>query len=321
MASNLIPFIINNEDSNISKYLLDILKKNFSQDEINFLINEINSFFEKAVANRCSIVYKYVSPYTIIGNNFTSINNLFNYTNIIPNIFRRCWVSKDINLVPNICPLFFYVSELLIFEPKIIEYKYIKSFFYFGFPNIIDNILKNPNIDFIKILANNIKEKQKYQNNYSKYYIKKYVTDFYTDKSLLIQFITLFDYMNVVSNNYGSGKTLNNYYLQWFCTISCECSSASISDTIVNNNQGKTNILTILDFLNIQKLYLTAYRYKFTRILQISQEVFQDIHTQIIYFLNDKEYCLKDYMRVENLPVLVEYYNNYLDNIKTLSNV
>ena len=321
MSNNLIPFIINNEDSNISKYLLDILKKNFSQDEINFLINEINSFFEKAVANRCSIVYKYVSPYTIIGNNFTSINNLFNYTNIIPNIFRRCWVSKDINLVPNICPLFFYVSELLIFEPKIIEYKYIKSFFYFGFPNIIDNILKNPDINFIKILANNIKEKQKYQNNYSKYYIKKYVTDFYTDKSLLIQFITLFDYMNVVSNNYGSGKTLNNYYLQWFCTISCECLSASISDTTINNNQGKTNILTILDFLNIQKLYLTAYRYKFTRILQISQEVFQDIYTQITYFLNDKEYCLKDYMRMENLPVLVEYYNNYLDNIKTLSNV
>ena len=172
MSSNLIPFIISNEDNNILNYILYVLKKKFTQDEINLLINEINLFFEKAVENRCSIIYKYESPYTIIGNNFTSENNLFKYANIIPNIFRQCWVSKNINLIPNICPLFFYVSELLIFIPKIIEYKYIKSFFYFGFPNIIDNILKNPDINFIKVLSDNIKTKQKYQNYSSKYYIR-----------------------------------------------------------------------------------------------------------------------------------------------------
>ena len=319
MSSDLIPFVIQNEDTNILNYILNILKKNFTQDEIDFLITEINLFFEKAVRNRCSIVYKYVSPYTIIGNNFTSINNLFNYSNIIPNIFRQCWVSEDINLIPNICPLFFYVSELLIFEPKIIEYKYIKSFFYFGFPNIIDNILNNPSIDFIKILANNIKKKQKYQNYSSKYYIKKYITDFYTDKSLLIQFITLFNYMNLVSNNYGSGKTLNNYYLPWYSTLSCQCLNSSLSDTTVNNNEGRNNILTILDFLNIQKLYLNAYRYKFTNILKLSQEVFQDIIIQIEYTLNNKEYCLKDYMQINNLLVLSEYYKNYLNNIRKLN--
>ena len=89
MSSDLIPFVIQNEDTNILNYILNVLKKNFTQDEIDFLITEINLFFEKAVKNRCSIVYKYVSPYTIIGNNFTSINNLFNYSNIIPNIFFR----------------------------------------------------------------------------------------------------------------------------------------------------------------------------------------------------------------------------------------
>ena len=319
MSSNLIPFIISNEDNNILNYILYVLKKKFTQDEINLLINEINLFFEKAVENRCSIIYKYESPYTIIGNNFTSENNLFKYANIIPNIFRQCWVSKNINLIPNICPLFFYVSELLIFIPKIIEYKYIKSFFYFGFPNIIDNILKNPDINFIKVLSDNIKTKQKYQNYSSKYYIKKYITDFYTDKSLLIQFISLFNYMNLVSNNYGSGRTLNNYYLPWFCTTSCECLSASISETTINNNQGRDNILTTLDFLNIQKLYLNAYMYKFTLILKISQEVFQDIIHQIEYYLNNKEYCLKEYMSIKNLPVLAHYYNNYLNNIKDLN--
>ena len=123
MSNNLIPFVIKNEDTNILDYILNVLKKKFTQDEINFLISEINIFFEKAIKNRCSIIYRYVSPYTIIGNNFTSINDLFNYSNIIPNIFRQCWVSKDINLIPNICPLFYYVTELLIFAPKIIEYK------------------------------------------------------------------------------------------------------------------------------------------------------------------------------------------------------
>jgi hypothetical protein len=319
MSSVLIPFIIDNEDNNILNYILNVLKKKFTQSEINLLINEINIFFEKAIKNRCSIIYKYVSPYTVIGNNFTSINNLFNYSNIIPNIFRQCWVSKDINLIPNICPLFFYVSELLIFIPKIIEYKYIKSFFYFGFPNIIDNLLKNININFVQIIAKDIKLKKKNQNNYSKYYIKKYITDYYTDKSLLIQFISLFDYMNSVSNNYGSGKTLNNFFLSWFCTISCECLTIPISNTIINNNQTKTNILTTLDFLNIQKLYLNAYRYMFTAILKMSQDVLQDIIHQVEYYLSDKEYCLKDYMLLENLPVLAEYYKNYLNNIKTLN--
>jgi hypothetical protein len=326
MSSNLIPFIIKNEDVNILDYILNILKKKFTQDEINLLISEINIFFEKAVNNRCSIIYRYVSPYTVVGNNFTSVNDLFNYLNIVPNIFRQCWVSKDITLIPNICPLFFYVTELLIFIPKIIDLKYIKSFFYFGFPNIIDNVLKNPNVNFIKNLAQNIILRQKYQNysskyqNYSsKYYIKKYINDFYTDKSLLIQYISLFNYMNTVSNNYGSGKTLNNYYLPWFCTISCECLNPSISDTTVENNTSKTNILTTLDFLNIQKLYLNAERYKFTAILKIAQEVFQDIVVQITYYLEDKEYCLKDYMRVKNLPVLTEYYTNYLNNIRKLN--
>jgi hypothetical protein len=319
MSKLLIPFVIQNEDKNILNYILNVLKNNFTQDEIDFLITEINLFFEKAVKNRCSIVYKYVSPYTIVGNNFTSINNLFNYSNIIPNIFRQCWVSEDTNLIPNICPLFFYVSELLIFEPKIIQYKYIKSFFYFGFPNIIDNIINNRNINFIKILANNIKKKQKHQNYSSKYDIRKYITDFYTSNSLLVQFIILFNYMNLVSNNYGSGETLNNYYLSWFCTISCECLNSSLSTTTVNNNQNKTNILTTLDFLNLQKIYLNPYQYKFTSILKISQEVFQDIIHQVEYYLNGKEYCLKNYMQLENLSVLSEYYKNYLNNIRKLN--
>ena len=72
MSKLLIPFVIQNEDKNILNYILNVLKNNFTQDEIDFLITEINLFFEKAVKNRCSIVYKYVSPYTIVGNNFTS---------------------------------------------------------------------------------------------------------------------------------------------------------------------------------------------------------------------------------------------------------
>ena len=47
--------------------------------------------------------------------------------------------------------------------------------------------------------------------------------------------------------------------------------------------------------------------------------VFQDIIIQIEYNLNDKEYCLKDYMQVRNLLVLSEYYKNYLINIRKLN--
>ena len=35
--------------------------------------------------------------------------------------------------------------------------------------------------------------------------------------------------------------------------------------------------------------------------------------------LNNKEYCLKEYMSIKNLPVLAQYYNNYLNNIKDLN--
>jgi len=123
----------------------------------------------------------------------------------------------------------------------------------------------------------------------------------------------------LVSNNYGGGKTLNNFFLPWFCTISCECLNPSLSETTIDNNQGRTNILTTLDFLNIQKIYLNAMRYKFTTILKIAQDVFQDLVAQITYYLEDKEYCLKEYMRVDNLPILTEYYINYLNNIRKLN--
>jgi len=126
------------------------------------LVNEINNVFNNSNNNNyCSIKNSISNPIKI--NGITNIINDIGIDNIIyilPNLFRKCFYSKQIKL-PEACPSYMSSSSFIKYSPLLINKNIIKSFLYFNFPGDYKNFNINNQINQIVKLKNILIKKKK----------------------------------------------------------------------------------------------------------------------------------------------------------------
>ena len=101
------------------------------------LQSEIDLLFSNETKYPCAPGYFIINPFTITSNNLNYIKYFLKYYNIIPNIFRQCWINYTPLIIPNICPVIYYTVLPIIYLPIIIDSKIIKALFYYGFSDEI----------------------------------------------------------------------------------------------------------------------------------------------------------------------------------------
>jgi hypothetical protein len=275
------------------------------------LESEIDLLFEYYVKYNCSELSYITSPYSLIGIDNVSIN--VKYSNIIPNLFRKCWCDHTPLPLPNSCPILYYSSITLIYKAKIIEENIIKAFFYYGFTDDLGYVNEPMSLnERLKKYKRNIK----YTNSSSYYDIISIIYNIYSKNSIFTKFFTFMQYLNLIIMRINNGKVSNNYIIPWYCLNSCSCISGILSELKVNNNKIPLNSN---DFIFINNLIIdNRNNYNIILVIKYFKDVFNDIYQQIFFFLTSKNYCLKSYMDKTLIPKVLEKYNNYVENLESL---
>ena len=275
------------------------------------LETELNLLFGNIGMNYCSVPIYTISPYTTTGNNIDYINFTLKYANIIPNIFRQCWC--DYNYLPllNSCPVVDYNVVSIIFSPLILDKNIIKGMFYYGLSDEIEYNSNNYLTMMERVMAyrKNIKNINAREN----FDVLTIIFNIYNPKSMFIKFYNFVILMAQYVNRNGSGKVSQQYFIQWYTLVSCSCPTGIIVDTTKTNVINKIQLSTT-DFININNLIIVNSKFQIIDIIKYFKQVFNDVAQQIYYILNSKNYCLKDYMLPENIPLINEKYQNYVVN-------
>lgn len=300
------------------------------------LSNNDKNIIDNITNKDCFDMRSFKNYYSINGLN--DIVNKIDYSYLVPNLFRLCYLSPSIN-IPNVC-LTYTVNNIVIkFFPKILDEVYIKSFLYFNFPasykdiNYINYYINNI-IHFKDLLL--VKSRGTTYGSITPSNILYSIL--YNENSMLTQLLRLNTYLKYTETTYTNEKVICPDIIKWDYTTSC-----------VKNNDGKTffvgvynnndiinsttaevlnylrgsnfNIFPPGDIINFNDI-LIVYKYNIFKILDYAQEVYIDILIKINYFLTGKDYCNKDYMNNNNIPVLFELYNNFYNNqIYTINNL
>jgi hypothetical protein len=315
----------------LNEDIINFINENYKNVNINSIQKEIDTIINNLQDNTCYITYSPINNYTINGidNNI----NIIDFTYLIPNLFRLCYINNTLK-IPNICPTFIYNDITTNYAPILLDEKYIKSFLYFNFPSNI-NDYSSTNYNFlINILNfNKILEKKKRNTTYSSF--TQYIILFnilYSDRSILYQLINFNNYLNKCANAVNGSEIINSFTIIWDFTTTCLCYSLNISDTYIEGNQyGNTNvsnsygdlIYNVKNKFNNNNIITTSVpssvienlsKNNFFIVLKYALEVFQDILLKIQYYIQNIEYCEKDYMNKNNLPILLSMYKNYYNN-------
>jgi len=303
--------------------ILNYINKYFNNNNIetdDVLNGEIDKIFKELTKYKCSIPYEITTNVIINGVELDDIN-IINLVYLIPNLFRKCY-SNDTVSVPSICPKFTFNTSITFYYPLLIDKDLIKSFLYFNCPSNIYNYTFNDGI------KNVIKEKQeiiyKKKNTTSSSYTAEYeIFKIIYDKNSLINQLILFNkYINKSNYSVSNNKLISNFKILWDYTSSCITYTNSIDDSYIIGNNNKTddvsevtakNLFDIKSIINNSgnntKFFITIYN-----ILSYAEEVYEDILTEIGYFMTSKEYCKKSYMNYNNIPELTSIYNNFYKN-------
>jgi hypothetical protein len=278
------------------------------------LENEIDLLFEYNIKYNCSELSYIASPYTLIGtDNNVSIN--VKYSNIIPNLFKKCWCDFTPLPLPNACPILYFYTLTLVFQPKIIDEKIIKAFFYYNFS---DELGYTPRTVSLYQRLTEYKRNIKYINSSSYYSIVSIIYSIFNRKSILIKFVIFINYLNIIISRINNAKVSNIYIIPWYSLNNCSCISGILSELKVNNYINKLELGTS-DFVFINNLIIkNRENYNIILIIKYAKEVITDIYNQTFYFLTSKEYCLKPYMDESLIPEVLEKYNNYIANLESL---
>jgi hypothetical protein len=313
----------------MSQKMINYLKENF-RDTYFIYNDEIQNEIDILINNtECSTYSKIVNYYSING-----LSNIF-YIQSIPNLFRQCYINKDL-LIPNICPSIVNNGDTEIYIPNLIDKKYIKSFLYYNFPSNSSNKYNINKLLSNIIFSNNYLKNKKLKETYGSFTNpQKLFNQIYSDNSMLVQLLNFNSFLynsNIIYNNNLIGS---NFKVLWDCTISCFCNNNNI---LIIGNINQDLEVTYSDAASLFNLYNNIYNQNILNsinaeyvnmgtnntniniyiILNYAFEVYQDIITQIQYYMENKMYCLKDYMLPENIPILFSFYNNFYDNqIKT----
>ena len=314
-----------------NQQIIDYVKANFGAFN-NSLANQIDLILNNLLTVKCSIPYSVTFPYTILGATISNNSNRsLNLVIIVPNLFRLCYIQPKV-YIPNICPIFDDKNINTKYIPLLLNSKIIKSFLYYGFSTNIykyDSSRKISNnfiTDKLKIILSS-----KFKTNYGFYTSATEIFALiYPDDSLLVQILKFNVKINDAITSYANNSVIPNFVIPWRATGECLCTSGDINFTSVIEID---KVLTRLDLLTINNFNVNdrSKYYGISVLAEIStntiisknsiyqiinnaQNVYTDVLEQIEYFILNKEYCLKDYMRPSNIPTLLEYYENYASN-------
>ena len=134
MSSN-INEIINLSNKELLKELNDSILKyinsSYTQKQINDIKSEIKLLISNLEEEQCYILRINKNTRSVSGISQDNLN--FNYTYLIPNVLRQCYVANKL-YIPNICITYTKETNVYQFEPKLLETDIIKSILYFGTP-------------------------------------------------------------------------------------------------------------------------------------------------------------------------------------------
>jgi hypothetical protein len=307
----------------LKKYLKKLKLSNGSKEEEKL----VNQIFKSISSIPCSVPFKLDSIYTVAGEK--DIIKIFDYTYLIPNLFRLCYVQNTLPL-PDACINYVNTNITDKYLPYLIPEIYIKSFLYFNFPaNHKDYTYLNTFINNIVNLKNYILTKT-YNTSYGSYTPGNIFYDrIYSPNSMLTQLMLL-------NNSLGSSDELTAlskfscpFDVIWDYLTGCATSNIYLVSKYNDNNILSQETLYNLNYirytffnefsstndLNYNDVLL-VYKSNIYHILKYASDVYRDIIEQFNYLIRDDNYCIKDYMNVKNIPVLVKLYNNFLKNQK-----
>jgi len=311
----------------INNKIIEYINENFSNiSSYSILKNEINEIIDNLVETICAVPYPSFSSYDINGIN--EINTGINFSYLIPNLFRSCYL-KDSLKIPNICPTFIFVNRTIRFIPLLESENIIKSFLYFNFP--VNITTYNSDTNFLeKILKFKYQlYRKKYNTTYGSYTnpLDLY-NEIYSSNSMLTQLLAFSNYLSNSNNAINNNLNINNFYIPWDFTYRCLCYDGIINDTYIagNNNydyiitNSYANLIYIVNNLNYNVEDIDIFGYNlitknnFSTLLKYVKSVFEDILIQIQYYIGGKYYCEKDYMNISNIPNLLKLYENFYNN-------
>lgn len=292
------------------------------------IINNIQNqpcFYEKTFVNYYSI------------NGFADTINKIDYTYLVPNLFRLCYLQSSIT-IPNICLRYNENGNIIYNYPVLLDKMYIKSFLYFNFPaSYKDASYINSFLNNIINLENYVKKKAR-NTTYGSITLSQIIYNtIYNKNSMLTQLLYFLNYLRNSNNTYTNEKVLAPFYVIWDYSTACVKNLLDSTYFIGINNYNNIIGVPTAQFIDfIKKTFfnnfqdgnilnyndiLIVYKYSINIILSYANEVYEDILLQINYFLTCKEYCLKDYMNTNNLPILFTLYNIFYKNqIYTVEN-
>ena len=312
-----------------NKSILDFIKTNFNINHEN-LKNEVNTIFNNLNNKTCYTKYTRINTNITI-NGIETDNNIIDFTYLIPNLFRLCYIQNEI-VIPNVCPTLIFQSQTTNYFPILLDKKYIQSFLYFNFPcNIKYHNNINNYVNAIVNLKNIIKKKV--NTTYGSYTTAPILYEsIYSKNSMLSQLILFNAYMSYADYTSSVNKIINTFEILWNYTTTCVCFTNNVSDSYIIGsteiNKNVTNVLAeelnnirysnfnvfnSMDYIHTNN-YVILSKSNIFLILNYALEVYQDVLQQIQYFIEGEEYCRKDYMDIKNIPILLKMYKNFYKN-------
>jgi hypothetical protein len=295
--------------------------------DINDANNEVGNLLNLIENNTCSTFVPANNNFAVNGiGGEDNVTDSTNYTFLIPNLFRLCYV-QDTLLIPNICNLFIFYNKTLNFIPILIDEKLIKSFLYFNFPvNISNNEKLNKYVNDVKGKYDFLVNKKRLSTYGSFSTSVNIFSQLYSVDSMLFQLLSLYKYIGETNNANSSSLNLCGFNVIWDFTSGCNCTTIDLNDTYILGNFNYDFYLSQSNGLNIYKINNELQKNPNTQnfdtiftVLRYAKDVFEDILLEIQYFMDNGLYCRKDYMLESNIPHLLElytkFYNNQLESI------
>lgn len=285
--------------------------------EVNEILNDNNP-------GSCCQQFTETTPYSINGVN--DILKIIDFTYLIPNLFRKCYLYNPLP-IPNICINYTVNSSTIKFLPVLLDETLIKSFLYFNFPvsiqyygnlsNFIDSVVNYKNVIYQK----------SYNATYGSYTPGTILYKYIYSKNSMLDNLLKFNYLLGYNSNRSAGQLINcPYTVLWDFTTGCVTTKNYIVSVYNNNNvitQTSFDILNYLrytffnEFVNSNVNYneiLLVYKSNIFKILTYAEEVYADIVSFYESIMKGTEFCIKDYMSLNNLPLLMKLYDNFYNN-------
>ena len=322
--------------NNSNESIINYINSNFKQNEE--LENEIYNSLNNLLNTECSKSYTPLNPVTLNGtSNSSDGTSSVDLTYLVPNLFRKCFVQKSVS-IPSACPKFINQQNVTNYLPYLIDENFIKSFLYFNFP------ASYTNYSILNILINarinaNILIKKKINTTYGSYTTaQELLKSIYSPTSMLLQLVNFNNFIEKSNNSVLNTEIINSFKVLWDITIYCITYNGNIEDAYAVSNETKNvssnNITTIDQFtgnnindikyssLNIFQSndqintngLITLFSQNIYKVLEYVLEVYQDILLEIQIFISGGIYCKKDYMNINNIPIILELYENFYNN-------